>query len=239
MTRLSGRGFRGSACLSSWNDCSAGSSPGSSAAASCHMARSQARHPRRPRTSMLLKPTAVSRAARSTRRRPPGSRSSPRPRGSQQVSTARPPGPRTRGSSQQAASGCWENWIASTHSTASTEPSPRPVAARFPRRKSRRGAQPPCVLAGLAHRLGREVHPHQPGPGAGGDLQAVAPAAAGHVQHGVAGRQAQRFGDRGDRRPAEQAGGQQVRRQAQMAPLDLVLDRRPAHGGVPAAEGHG
>jgi hypothetical protein len=32
-----------------------------------------------------------------------------------------------------------------------------------------------ALLAGQPHRLGREVHPHQPGPGAGGDLQAAAP----------------------------------------------------------------
>jgi hypothetical protein len=77
-------------------------------------------------------------------------------------------------------------------------------------RPSRRAAQPPCVLAGLADRLGGKVDPHQPGPGAGGDLKAVAPAAAGQVQQGVAGRQAQGADDLGDPLPAEQAGRQQV-----------------------------
>jgi hypothetical protein len=53
---------------SSWNDPSAGSSPGSSAAASSRMARSQARQPGRSRTSISAKPAAVSPVRRPTPR---------------------------------------------------------------------------------------------------------------------------------------------------------------------------
>ena len=43
-----------------------------------------------------------------------------------------------------------------------------------------------------------EVDPYQPGPGAGGDLQAVAATAAGQVHQRAAREQAQRHGGFGD-----------------------------------------
>ena len=81
---------------------------------------------------------------------------------------------------------------------------------QVPDAEVRRVAHPPCVLAGLAHRLAGEVDAHQPGPAAGGDLQAVPPAAAGQIQQDAAGRQAQGPGGLGDPFPAQQAGGQQA-----------------------------
>jgi hypothetical protein len=43
----------------------------------------------------------------------------------------------------------------------------------------------------------------------------------------------------GDPVPAQQAGGQQVRRQAQMTLLDLIVDRRPGHVGALAQDAPG
>ena len=42
-------------------------------------------------------------------------------------------------------------------------PSAQPGRGEVADKVSRRGAQPPCQLAGLAHRFGGEVDPHQPG----------------------------------------------------------------------------
>jgi hypothetical protein len=99
-----------------------------------------------------------------------------------------------------------------------------------------RAPEPLGLLRGLTHRLRREVDADQVGAGAARDLQAVAAAAAGEVQQGVAGRQPQLVDDLGDAVPAQQAGGQHVRRQAEVALLDLVLDRRGHHVGVPVVE---
>jgi hypothetical protein len=124
--------------------------------------------------------------------------------------------------------------MASTHSTASAAPGPSPGAVSDG--EAGRPVLPPGLLAGLAHGLGGEIRSHQPGPGAGGDLQAVATAAARQVQQGAAGRQPQSVSDLGDSRPGQQAGGQQIRGQAQMPLLDLILDRRLRHPGVPVIE---
>ena len=89
----------------------------------------------------------------------------------------------------------------------------------------RYAAESPGLLAGLVYRLGGEVDPDQPGTGAAGHLEAVSPAAAGEIHQCRAGRQAQRLGDLGDPLPGEQAVRQQAGRQAQVALVDLVLDR--------------
>src|SRR6266536_4315840 len=67
-------------------------------------------------------------------------------------------------------------------------------------------------------------------PGAGGDLQAIAPAAVLPADN--------RSPAAASAIPSQpsRAGGQQVRRQAQVALLNLVLDRRPGHLGIPAVE---
>ena len=85
---------------SSWKDSSATSSAGSSAAASFHMARSKTRQVGRSRTSTSSKPASLNPWPRSTLRSRAGNRSSLGSMGSQQVSTARPPGARTRSSSR-------------------------------------------------------------------------------------------------------------------------------------------
>ena len=121
---------------------------------------------KRSRTWKSRNPAAASSASRSTCRSRSGSRSSPGWTGAQQVSATRPPDVRIRWISPYAAPGCGANWIASTPSTASADPSDQygrvPVAssAQVPRSFC-------CLWVLLAYRpavrvLGRaKGRPHQ------------------------------------------------------------------------------
>lgn len=86
-------------------------------------------------------------------------------------------------------------------------------------------AQPPRLPAGLVYRFGGEVDSHQPGTGAASDLKAVAPAAAGEIQHGGITGEVKRSGDLGYPLPGERAVRKQAGRQAQVTLVDLILDR--------------
>ena len=128
------------------------------------------------------------------------------------------------------------NWIASTTITASTEPSSSPVASRPPDPEVRVAPEPGGLLGGLAHRDRAEVDADQPGAGALRDLEPVAAAPAGQVEQHLALGEAQRVRDVGDAVPGQQAGGLEVRGQAEVPLLDLVLARGVLHVGVPLVE---
>jgi len=74
------------------------------------------------------------------------------------------------------------------------------------------------------------------GPGSGRQFQSVSTPSARQIDEQVTGHKLERLADLLDPVPGQQAGGEQLRRQAEVALLDRILRRRRRHVGLPLLE---